>query len=212
MFPPLTTAASFVPSLEDVIPNQSRCPPPMTCSIHVTPESVEVKMFPPLTTAATIFPSLEEVILQKFWVPAPVCALQLPPESEEVQTLPLLPLTTAASLVKSLDDAISYHVFPLPTDLTQAACEGANADSKIRAKSRTLNTLRRGMCSVVWGAVTCDVIGETFVFKHPVPKLKSRCPIKSKRLRCNVPPRLRPRESSKYQATCESPPVLYYQG
>ena len=43
MFPPTTTAASLVPSLEEVMPNHS-------CEVaretQVAPESVEVQMFP----------------------------------------------------------------------------------------------------------------------------------------------------------------------
>ena len=46
MFPPLlTTAASLVPSLDEVIDHQI-CAPVEVFSVHVLPESVEVQMFP----------------------------------------------------------------------------------------------------------------------------------------------------------------------
>ena len=59
MFPPLTVAASLVPSLEDVMPRQS-CE--VAREVQFAPESVEVQMFPPLTVAASLVPSLEEVM------------------------------------------------------------------------------------------------------------------------------------------------------
>ena len=59
MFPLLTTAASLVPSLEEVMPRQ-------LCvdarEVQVAPESVEVQMFPFQTVAASLVPSLEEVM------------------------------------------------------------------------------------------------------------------------------------------------------
>ena len=59
MFPPLTVAASLVPSLEEVMKYQS-------CEVardtQFAPESAEVQMFPLMTTAASLLPSLEEVM------------------------------------------------------------------------------------------------------------------------------------------------------
>ena len=59
MFPPLTPAASLMPSLEEVMPRQF-------CEVaretQFAPESVEVQMFPFQTTAASLVPSLEEVM------------------------------------------------------------------------------------------------------------------------------------------------------
>ena len=59
IFPFQTTAASSVPSLEEVMPAQ-------LCEVaretQFAPESVEVQMFPPETTAASLVPSLEEVM------------------------------------------------------------------------------------------------------------------------------------------------------
>ena len=43
MFPPVTVAASLVPSLEEVM---SLAPTDLS-SVQVAPESVEVQMFPP---------------------------------------------------------------------------------------------------------------------------------------------------------------------
>ena len=70
MFSPLTTAASLVPSLEDVMLLQLFALPTEVSSVQVAPESVEVQMFPPDTTAASLVPSLEEVMLcqEKSWL------------------------------------------------------------------------------------------------------------------------------------------------
>ena len=68
MFPPLWTAASSVPSLEEVMLAQSFALPTEVPSVHVAPESAEVQMVPlvvPLT-AASLVPSLEEVMPTKF--------------------------------------------------------------------------------------------------------------------------------------------------
>ena len=68
MFPPLTTAASLVPSLEDaMLCHCSILRPKEVSSVQVAPESVEVKMFPPefwfKATAASLVPSLENAML-----------------------------------------------------------------------------------------------------------------------------------------------------
>jgi len=69
MFPPSTAAASLVPSLEEVIDDQYKLPPPRVTSFQSPPESADVHMFPPSTTAASLVPSLEEVIDDQAWVP-----------------------------------------------------------------------------------------------------------------------------------------------
>jgi hypothetical protein len=46
MFPPSTTAVSFVPSLEEVMLPQYFVLPTEVSSVQVAPESVEVQMFP----------------------------------------------------------------------------------------------------------------------------------------------------------------------
>ena len=47
MFPPKTTAASLVPSLDEVMEHQVFTLPVEVFSVHVAPESVEIQMFPP---------------------------------------------------------------------------------------------------------------------------------------------------------------------
>ena len=68
MFPPQTTAASLVPSLEEVMPYQVFVTPTPagSRSVQVAPESLEVQMFPTYSTAASLVPSLEEVIQCQF--------------------------------------------------------------------------------------------------------------------------------------------------
>ena len=70
MFPPSTTAASLVPSLEEVMSYQLFVAPADVSSVQVAPESVEVHMFPPSTTAASLVPSLEEVMPSQAFVVA----------------------------------------------------------------------------------------------------------------------------------------------
>ena len=71
MFPPElsnVTAASFVPSLDEVMEFQAFVlPGEAVFSVHVAPESVEVQMFPFRTTAASLVPSLEEVMEYQFF-------------------------------------------------------------------------------------------------------------------------------------------------
>ena len=62
MLPATTTAASLVPSLDEVMDHQRFALPVEVFSVHVAPESVEVQMFPLSTTAASLVPSLDEVI------------------------------------------------------------------------------------------------------------------------------------------------------
>ncbi len=86
MFPLYTTAASLVPSLEEVIPYQLRA---LSLEVQLAPESVDVQIFPPLITAASLVPSLEEEMLcQAFSSAHHHTASQLSPESFEVQSIP----------------------------------------------------------------------------------------------------------------------------
>ena len=62
MLPPLTAAASFVPSAEEVIPRQFLVAPTEASSVQVAPLSLEVHMLPGHTVAASFVPSAEEVI------------------------------------------------------------------------------------------------------------------------------------------------------
>ena len=85
MFPPSTTAASLVPSLEDAMLAQDFVLPTEASTVQVAPESDEVQMFPPLTTAASLVPSLEEVTPHQFFEPpTEVSLVQVAPESDEV--------------------------------------------------------------------------------------------------------------------------------
>ena len=86
MFPFRTTAASLVPSLDEVMEYQDFALPVGVFSVHVAPESVEVQMFPPLTTAASLVPSLDEVMEYQYWPFPP--RVHVAPESVEVQMYP----------------------------------------------------------------------------------------------------------------------------
>ena len=90
MFPPEATAASLVPSLEEVMARQYFTPPTDVSSVQVAPESVEVQMLPSpperslrvtrgfLATAASLVPSLEEVMpYQNFGAPTDVSSVQV---------------------------------------------------------------------------------------------------------------------------------------
>ena len=86
MFPPPTTAASLVPSLDEVMDLQPFVPPTEVSSVHVAPESVEVQMFPPLTTVASLVPSLDEVMDRQFFaLPGKTYSVHVAPESVEVR-------------------------------------------------------------------------------------------------------------------------------
>ena len=93
MFPLIalfTTAASLVPSLDEVMEYQFLVLPTEVSSVHVAPESVEVQMFPLLTTAASLAPSLDEVMeTQPLVLPTEVFSVHVAPESVEVQMFPL---------------------------------------------------------------------------------------------------------------------------
>ena len=87
-------AASFVPSLEDVMlyhcVRYPFCMYPTLSSVQVAPEFVEVQMFPPKTTVASLVPSLEEAMLSQYCVlPRGLRSVQMAPESVEVQMAPL---------------------------------------------------------------------------------------------------------------------------
>ena len=113
---PLSTAASFVPSLLEVIPLQYRsgnlCLP--LHSVHDCPESVDVQMPPRLTTAASFVPSLLDVIAVHSSMPPNDLNVHDCPESQDVQMPPLFVnvppgFATAASFVPSLLDVIAFH-------------------------------------------------------------------------------------------------------
>ena len=85
-------------------------------SVHVSPESVDVKIFPPNSAAASFVPSLDIVILRQFRGPA--LDVHVSPESVDVQMYPSYPsFLTAASLVPSLDDVMPYHFCVVALDV-----------------------------------------------------------------------------------------------
>ena len=110
MFPYRTVAASFVPSLDDVISHQV-CG--LALGVHVSPESVDVQMFPPSTTAASLVPSLDIMMPRQTRVVA--LGVHVSPESVDVQMFPLK--TVAASLVPSLDDVMSFQISVVALDV-----------------------------------------------------------------------------------------------
>ena len=63
-----TTAATIVPSAEDVTEAQFLAAPVDLTSAQFAPESLEVWMFPPYGTAAIIVPLEEDVMLYQFLV------------------------------------------------------------------------------------------------------------------------------------------------
>jgi hypothetical protein len=148
--PELTTTASLVPSLEEVMARQFLSSPVLgVLSTQVPPESVEVQMFPS-PTAASLVPSSEDAMPRQAFVPPmfvspPVTSIQVTPQSVDVQTLP--PTTTAASLSPSSEDVMLHHCFVAATELTST--HEANAGNENRAKSRTRNTRRRSIARPV---------------------------------------------------------------
>ena len=80
---PLMAAASFVPSLFDVM-EVHNCEPAIVCAVHVAPESEDVYRYPKLSPAASFVPSLFEVMKTQLREPEPVCAVQVTPESVDV--------------------------------------------------------------------------------------------------------------------------------
>jgi hypothetical protein len=60
MKPPLSPAASFVPSSEDEMDLHAILPGSVVSSVHATPLSVEVQILPPI--AASFVPSPEDVM------------------------------------------------------------------------------------------------------------------------------------------------------
>ena len=100
MFPLWTAAASFVPSLEDVIARHSLL---LALEVQETPEFKEIQIFPQ-TVAASLVPSLEDVMSLHSATLA--LEVQETPEFEEIQ----IPLgLVAASLVPSLEEAMLVH-------------------------------------------------------------------------------------------------------
>ena len=61
----LSTAASFKPSLEEVMDDQGFAVPAGMLSVQVAPESADVQIFPGYTVATSFVPSLEEAIAEK---------------------------------------------------------------------------------------------------------------------------------------------------
>jgi hypothetical protein len=91
IFPPCIwlAAASFVPSLEEVMLHQDSIDP-AECSVQVVPESLEVQIFPCCTTAASCVPSLDDAMLtQRFLLVIEVISSQVVPELLEVQIFPI---------------------------------------------------------------------------------------------------------------------------
>ena len=76
MPPPLLTAASRVPSLEEAM--ESQVPFGTTDGVQVAPALVEVEMPPPLTAAASRVPSLEEAMEYQFAPGALDCVQFMP--------------------------------------------------------------------------------------------------------------------------------------
>jgi hypothetical protein len=82
----LSTAASFKPSLEEVMDDQPFAVPAGMLSVQVAPESADVQKFPGQIVAASFVPSLEEVMtFQRFALPTDVSSVQVAPESADVQ-------------------------------------------------------------------------------------------------------------------------------
>ena len=94
MLPLQTTAATVVPSLDEVMEYQAFVlPGDAVFSVHVAPEFVEVQMFPPelqITTAASLVPSLDEVMELPVLLVSPRRCPQSTwrPSLAEVQMLP----------------------------------------------------------------------------------------------------------------------------
>ena len=89
MLPRFTTAASFVPSSDEVMECQSCVGPTEVSSIQVAPESDESQMLPPFTTAASFVPSSDEVMERQDCVaPTEVSSIQVAPEFDESKMLP----------------------------------------------------------------------------------------------------------------------------
>ena len=68
MLPPEATAASFVPSSEDVMDLHFLATPVLVTSVHAAPLLADVQMLPVLTTAASFVPSSEDVMENQFLV------------------------------------------------------------------------------------------------------------------------------------------------
>jgi hypothetical protein len=86
MFPLLTTTASLVLSLDDVMPCQFCVLSVGFTSVQVSPESVDVQMFPAGTVAASLVPSLDDVMPCQYWKLA--LDVHVSPESVDVQMFP----------------------------------------------------------------------------------------------------------------------------
>ena len=112
--PLYATAASFVPSAEEVIAYHLFVAPTV---VQVAPLLLEVHMLPSYTAAASFVPSSEEVIpYHCFVAPTEVSFVQVAPLSLEVHMLP--PLTVAASFVPSSEEVIEVHLFVALTEVS----------------------------------------------------------------------------------------------
>ena len=111
----LSTAASFSPSLVEVIPRHRFVLPTEVSSVQVTPESEEVQTFPLSTTAAILVQSLEQMMLSHDCSPGELTVLiaaQLAPESTEAQIFLLR--VVAKALVPSLEQVTLNQLSEVP--------------------------------------------------------------------------------------------------
>ena len=159
MFPLWTAAASFVPSLEDVIARHSLL---LALEVQETPEFKEIQIFPQ-TVAASLVPSLEDVMSLHSATLA--LEVQETPEFEEIQ----IPLgLVAASLVPSLEEVMplqsceeprSYQLSPESVDvqmnpvLTVAASLVPSLEEAMLVHSLVLNDV----CSTQFAPESVEV-------------------------------------------------------
>jgi len=120
MFPLYATAASFVPSDDEVMPYQDLVAPTEASSIQVTPALVDIQMFPLYTTAASFVPSDDEVMpLQDLVAPTEASSIQVTPALVDLQMFPSP--TTAASFVPSDDEVMPCQFLVEPTEVSSRA-------------------------------------------------------------------------------------------
>jgi hypothetical protein len=63
--PPLTTAASFIPLVDEAMENQVVLVGPVDC-VQLVPELLETQTPPPLSTAASLVPSADDAMENQF--------------------------------------------------------------------------------------------------------------------------------------------------
>ena len=86
---PCATAASFVPSDDEVIADQSLVDPTDVSSVKVAPESADLQMLPPLTAATSFVPSDDEVIEYHLLVdPTDVSSVHVAPRRPDLRRWP----------------------------------------------------------------------------------------------------------------------------